>query len=232
MEALKKALAFPMYGAAAWLAWVLTVQAGAPALARLLSAAVVTALAAWLAGAAQRRGAEGRGARALGGAAAALLLGALGVAVVAPYAAASSAAPQGPEAAALSEQPYTPARLAQLRARGEPIFVNYTAAWCVSCQVNDRVALATPRVAEAFRRQGVAYLKADWTRRDAVIAGDLARFGRAGVPLYVVYPAGGGEPAVLPALLTESLVLEAIAKARAAAPGLRTQARNGAVAGA
>jgi thiol:disulfide interchange protein DsbD len=232
MEALKKALAFPMYGAAAWLAWVLTVQAGAPALARLLSSAVVTALAAWLAGAAQRRRAEGRGARALGGAAAALVLGALGVAVVAPYAAASSAPAQGPEAAALSEQPYTPARLAQLRAQGEPVFVNYTAAWCVSCQVNDRVALATPRVAEAFRRQGVAYLKADWTRRDSVIAGDLARFGRAGVPLYVVYPAGGGEPVVLPALLTEGLVLDAIAKARDAAPGVRRQARNGAVAGA
>jgi thiol:disulfide interchange protein DsbD len=232
MGALKKALAFPMYGAAAWLAWVLTVQAGAPALARLLSAAVVIALAAWLAGAAQRRRAEGRGARALGGTAAALVLGALGVAVVAPYAAASSAGVQGPEAAALSEQPYTPARLARLRARGEPVFVNYTAAWCVSCQVNDRVALATPRVADAFRRQGVAYLKADWTRRDPVIASDLARFGRAGVPLYVVYPAGGGEPAVLPALLTESLVLEAIAQARGASSSSQTQARNGAVAGA
>jgi thiol:disulfide interchange protein DsbD len=232
METLRKALAFPMYGAAAWLAWVLTVQAGAPALARLLAAAVVAALAAWLAGAAQRRRAAGRGALVLGGAAAALVIGALSVAVAAPYVAATSAAAAGPEAAALAEQPYTPARLAELRAQGSPVFVNYTAAWCVSCQVNDRVALATPQVAKAFRRQGVAYLKADWTRRDPVIAGDLARFGRAGVPLYVVYPAGGGEPVVLPALLTEGLVLKAIAQARAAAPATQTQARNGAVAGA
>ena len=65
------------------------------------------------------------------------------------------------------------------------MFVNYTAAWCVSCQVNDKVALSTHAVAEAFARHKVAYLKADWTKRDAVIAADLAGHGRAGVPLYL-----------------------------------------------
>jgi thiol:disulfide interchange protein DsbD len=158
---------------------------------------------------------------------------ALAVAVIAPYAPATAEqAPAGPESAALAEQAYTPVRLAELRARGEPVFVNYTAAWCVSCQVNDRVALATPRVAEAFRRQGVAYLKADWTLRDPTIAADLARFGRAGVPLYLVYPAGGGTPVVLPAILTEGVVLKALAAARAPGQPASVQARNGAVAGA
>jgi thiol:disulfide interchange protein DsbD len=232
MDVLRKALAFPMYAAAAWLAWVLTVQAGSPALARLLAAAVVAALAAWLAGAAQRRRARGGRAFALGGAAAVLALSALGAAVFAPYAAATASVVRGPESAALAEQPYTPARLAELRAQGAPVFVNYTAAWCVSCQVNDRVALSTAKVAEAFHSQGVAYLKADWTRRDPVIAADLARFGRAGVPLYLVYPAGGGEPAVLPAILTEGVVLKALAAARAPGQTPQVQARNSAVAGA
>jgi len=112
------------------------------------------------------------------------------------------------------------------------VFVNYTAAWCVSCQVNDRMALSTSRVAEAFRREGVAYLKADWTRRDPVIAADLARFGRAGVPLYLIYPAGPGAPVVLPSILTEGTVLKALAAARPAGGARSVQARNAVVAGA
>ena len=231
MDVFKKALAFPMYAAAAWLAWVLTVQAGASALARVLGAAIVVALAAWLGGAAQRRRAAGEGALALGGAAAALAVVALAAALT-PYPDAGATAAQGPESAALSEQPYTPAKLAELRAQGTPVFVNYTAAWCVSCQVNDRVALSTSRVGEAFRQQGVAYLKADWTRRDPVIAADLARFGRAGVPLYLVYPASGGAPVVLPPILTEGVVLKALAAARAPGGAGSVQARNAAVAGA
>jgi thiol:disulfide interchange protein DsbD len=233
MGVFKALLAFPMYAAAAWLAWVLTVQAGAPALARLLAAAVAIGFAAWLGGLAQRRNAAGERALAPAVAAAAVALLAVGAVVLGPYSAAGSAAAgQGPESAALAEQVYTPGRLADLRAKGRPVFVNYTAAWCVSCQVNDRVALSTRRVAEAFRRQGVAYLKADWTRRDPVIAADLARFGRAGVPLYLVYPAGGGAPVVLPSILTEGVVLKALAAARAPDGAGPVQARNAAVAGA
>ena len=90
------------------------------------------------------------------------------------------------------------------------MLVNYTAAWCVSCQVNDRVALSTRGVAEALDRNNAVYLKADWTRRDAGIAAELASFGRAGVPLYLVYGADGGDPAILPAILTEGLVVKAL----------------------
>jgi thiol:disulfide interchange protein DsbD len=88
--------------------------------------------------------------------------------------------------------------------------VNYTAAWCVSCQVNERVALSTAGVAEALKRHNAVYLKADWTNRDTAIAAELARFGRAGVPLYLVYGKDGGEPAILPALLTEGMVIKAL----------------------
>ena len=96
------------------------------------------------------------------------------------------------------------------------MLVNFTAAWCVTCQVNEKVALSTRGVAEALARTGGVYLKGDWTNRDAVIAGVLAEHGRAGVPLYLVYGVGGREAVVLPQLLTEGEVVEALeAAARA-----------------
>jgi thiol:disulfide interchange protein DsbD len=208
MDAFRKALAFPMYGAAAWLAWVLTIQAGETALARIFIAAIVLALAAWLAGAAQRRAAAGGRPLALGSAAA--LLGALALAgVIWP---AYAEIPAGAAAATTeaASEAYSPERLAALRAEGRPVFVNYTAAWCVSCQVNDRVVISTRAVVEAMKAHGVTYLKADWTKRDPVIAAELARYGRAGVPLYLVYGADGGEPAILPAILTQAVVLKAL----------------------
>jgi thiol:disulfide interchange protein DsbD len=100
-----------------------------------------------------------------------------------------------------------------LRAEGKAVFVNYTAAWCVTCQVNERVAFSTRTAADAFKSSGTVYLKADWTRRDSVIAEDLARFGMAGVPLYLVYPAGGGEPKILPQILTPDIVARAVKEA-------------------
>ena len=112
--------------------------------------------------------------------------------------------------AELASEPYSPARLAELRAEGRPVFVNYTAAWCVSCQVNDKVALSTHAVKAAFARHKVAYLKADWTKRDATIAAELASHGRAGVPLYLVYGSGGGDAAILPSILTPDIVVKAV----------------------
>lgn len=217
MEAFKKALAFPMYAAAAWLAWVLTVQTGSDAVPRILGAAIVLALAAWLIGAAQRRAAVGGRPVALTAAAALLALAALAGGAVWPVYSTAAAAESGSGAAHLEYEPYTPERLAALQAEGRPVLVNYTAAWCVSCQVNDRVALSTKAVSEALTRNDAVYLKADWTNRDPLIAADLARFGRVGVPLYLVYGARGGEPAILPAILTEGLVVKALDKA--AKPG-------------
>jgi thiol:disulfide interchange protein DsbD len=198
MDAFKKALAFPMYGAAAWLVWVLAQQTDSEGLARLLAAAIVLAAAAWLAGIAQRRSAAGARPVAL----------TAGAAVLAALAIAAVVWPQG--ASELPSEPYSPQRLAELHAQGRPVFVNYTAAWCVSCQVNDRVALSTSATIDAFRRHNVAYLKADWTKKDAVIAADLARHGRAGVPLYLVYGGAGGEGVILPNILTEGVVIRAL----------------------
>jgi thiol:disulfide interchange protein DsbD len=212
MDTFRKVLAFPMYGAAAWLAWVLAVQAGPDLLARLLAAGVLLAFACWLAGLAQKRAILGQPSRILG--ITALVIAALSVAAAvwpSPAAAdASAQAASGVDASGLAYEAYSPERLSALQAEGRPVFVNYTAAWCVTCQVNERVAFSTRIAAEAFEASGTVYLKADWTRRDAVIAEDLARFGRAGVPLYLVYPAGGGEPRILPQLLTPDIVARAV----------------------
>jgi thiol:disulfide interchange protein DsbD len=210
MDTLRHILAFPMYGTAAWLLWVFTLQAGSSALAALLTAAVLAGLCAWLIGAAQRAGG------ALIPGVAALIVAALAVACLwvgarqtAPAALASAASPAGGAAEAPS-QIYTPEKLAELRAQGKPVFINFTAAWCVTCQVNERLALGTGAVAKAIADTGTVYLKADWTNRDAAIAKVLAEHGRAGVPLYLVYGAGGGDPVTLPQLLTPGAVVSAL----------------------
>jgi len=212
METFKKALAFPMYAAVVWLVWVLTVQTGSDTVPRILGAGVLLAAAAWLAGSAQRRNAEGRNAVPLAAVAAILaVVAVVGGAFWPKYAEAGAETPSG--AAHLDYEAYSPDRLAAIQAEGRPVLVNYTAAWCVSCQVNDRVALSTKGVHDALARNNAAYLKADWTKRDPQIAAELARYGRAGVPLYLVYGAKGGEPAILPAILTEGLVVKALNKA-------------------
>jgi thiol:disulfide interchange protein len=110
--------------------------------------------------------------------------------------------------AVLASEPWSPGRVTELRNEARGVFVNFTAAWCVTCKVNEAAAF-TPRVAQAFETENVAYLVADWTNRDETIAAALAEHGRAGVPLYIYYPPDG-EPRVLPQLLSEPLMLETI----------------------
>ena len=211
METFKKALAFPMFATVAWLVWVLTVQVGSDAVPRILGAAIVLALALWIAGTAQKRVATGGRPIVLASLAAGLGLIAVGGGAFWPqYTLAAPTEVAGADATHLDYEPYTPERLAALQAEGRPVLVNYTAAWCVSCQVNDRVALSTKAVSEALTRHNAVYLKADWTKRDPAIAAELARFGRAGVPLYLVYGARGGEPVILPSILTTGVVVKAL----------------------
>jgi len=126
---------------------------------------------------------------------------------------------QSPEPVAplggLGWEPFSPERLDALRASGKPVFVNVTAAWCVTCLVNERVALRSAAVADAFAKKGVVALRADWTNRDPAISRMLGSLGRNGVPLYVLYPSGaraGAPPSLLPQILTEGAVIDALDK--------------------
>jgi thiol:disulfide interchange protein len=204
MEWLKQALAFPLYASVAWLVWVVSEQAGPPGVAAALGGLVLIAAGAWLHAAA--RGAGGRARRLASASAVVLVAGAV---ALGPLAGGSRPAATT-RAETSAWEPFTPERLAAARAAGRPVFVNVTAAWCITCLVNERVALG-PAVSEALARKGVTALKADWTRRDPAITALLGSFGRNGVPLYVVYPAApSAAPAVLPQVLTEGMVLEAL----------------------
>ncbi|MBI0536734.1 cytochrome C biogenesis protein [Roseomonas sp. KE2513] len=200
MERLRQLLAFPMYGAAAWLAWVASVQAGPEGLAWVLAGALLVGFAGWALGVAQATG----GGRIGRGAAVLAVLGAL---ALLPMVSGSTPAAT---AAVPGEEAWSADRLAALRAEGRPVFVNLTAAWCITCRVNERVALDTEATRAAFTRVGVALLTGDWTRGDPAITALLRERGRDGVPLYLFYPAGGGEPVALPQILTERMVIEAI----------------------
>jgi thiol:disulfide interchange protein DsbD len=206
MQKVKQALAFPLYASVAWLVWVVSQQAGPPGVAAALAGLVSIGFAAWLYQAS-------RGARVVWRRAATVTVAALAAGAVAlgPLTGAVSPAPPASAARADGWEPFSPTRLAELRAEGRPVFVNVTAAWCLTCLVNERVALRSPAVTEALARQGVARLKADWTRRDPVITEVLGAFGRNGVPLYLLYPPrAAGAPAVLPQILSESAVIDAI----------------------
>jgi thiol:disulfide interchange protein DsbD len=204
MERLKQFLAFPMYGAAAWLVWVLAQQTGPDGVLTALVGGVLVALAAWAYGAAQQAGGTGRLGRAT---AAVSVIAALALLPLLSTAPAASAAVSG------NAEPWSAARVAELRAEGRPVFVNLTAAWCISCKVNERIALHTEATQRAMREAGIAQLTGDWTRGDAAITALLREHGRDGVPLYLLYPAGGGAALVLPQILTEGMLREAIAQA-------------------
>lgn len=210
MERIKQGLAFPMYAAAVWLVWVLAQQAGTDSIVIALGGMVFIALAAWSYDISrsgrpwtQRLGA------AVATAAVAIAVGG-GYFGISPQTEAL-ARTAGTVAHHSDWEPYSPERLQTLRADGQPVFLNFTAAWCISCLVNERVALRQNSVTEAFNKSGIAYLKGDWTNQDPRITEKLAEFARTGVPLYVFYPAGiDAKPVVLPQILTADIVLNAI----------------------
>lgn len=215
MDTLKQLFAFPVYGTAAWLLWVLAQQTSPFGLGAALGGLILIALAAW---AYQKSHVWSGGGKVtvLVTAVAALLL-----AIVLPvkFADTATAAPNAATAANAEGSdawvPYSAARVDELKAAGKPLLVNFTASWCLTCLVNERNAFADSAVQEIFRNKKVTLMKGDWTNKDAAISQALSSFGRAGVPLYVVYngKAGSSEPVVLPQLLTAGIVQNAFSDA-------------------
>ncbi len=207
METLRQLLAFPLYLTVVWLAWVLGKQAGVDAVARLLVGLTLVAAALWMVG---RWGVSTK----TGGRAAMI------VAFVLAVAGCVFAWPGGqtgePVAAELSGpwKRWTPDALASARAEGRAVFVDFTASWCVTCQVNKRLVLESDALQARFEERNVVRLRADWTSQDAQITAALRELGRIGVPVYAVYAAGSrGAPILLPELLTQERVLRAIDEA-------------------
>ncbi|MGU3415135.1 protein-disulfide reductase DsbD family protein [Enterobacteriaceae bacterium C34A] len=208
MNVLKHALAFPMLGAFAWLVWVLAQQAGTTALGVLLAGSVALSFAAWLYGIAQRRQLAGRGYRVMYALTAALI-----VAILAPLPGVMKPVESPDVSASTAPIKWTPQTVAEQRGHGKAIFVNFTASWCITCQVNDKTSLSTKAVKEALARTGTLYMVADSTKFNPDVDDALSQFGQGGLPLYVVYPADGGAPKVLPQVLTPTLVVNALNQA-------------------
>ncbi len=206
MDRLKQFLAFPLYGSAVWLLWVLSLQAGPGGVLVGLGGAVLLAFALWClaeAGRVEKSRSIFLVLSVLGTAAALAGLASPLVTTVPQQSATSdSFIPQGWES-------YSDARLQELQRSDKPVFVDLSAAWCLTCILNEKVALDGDMTAELHRR-GIVLLKGDWTNQDPAITALLASFGRNGVPLYVYYPPGGKPPVVLPQVLTSGEVTEAI----------------------
>jgi len=205
MEVLRQAVSVPIFATVIWLAWVLAQAYGAGVLAALLASFLLLAIAGWFLG----RWPARRWAAIV---AALILLGALVLGFLAPGRLAVS-----PETLAPLEmnglwQPWSEEAVSRSLAAGQPVFVDFTASWCLSCQVNERVALGQQEVVRAFQSRNVVLMRADWTRHDEAITRALAALGRSGVPAYALYAPGEKAPRLLPEVLTPGMVTDALGK--------------------
>lgn len=206
METFRQLLAFPLFATCAWLVWVVSFQQGSAGVGLALGGAVLLGLGAWAWGHGQRL-THGKS-LFLCRVTAVLSFGGCVMALVSLV----QLELFPPQAGRSVTEPFSEQRLSELRAEHRPVLVDMTAAWCLTCLVNERVALNVPAVQEAFRAQHGVILRGDWTNRNPVLTAWLQTHHRNGVPLYVFYPAQlGANPQLLPQLLTPSLVLNALA---------------------
>ena len=195
MDTFKQFLAFPLYITAVWLLWVAGRQTSMDVAAAVVLGLILLVMGLWIWKISVRP--AGR----------LIAIAVMAAALAAPL----STLSEDSEKAAFED--YSPERLATLRDSGQPVFINLTADWCITCLVNERVALSSDKVAQLMDDQGIVYLKGDWTNSDPQITALLNRFQRNGVPLYLIYPRGAGPAQILPQILSESMIIEALTQA-------------------
>jgi len=195
MDVFKQFLAFPIYMTAVWLLWVAGRQTSIDVAAAVIIGLILLVMALWMWKLNSKPVTR-------------LIAAALFVAALAVPVAAISESNLEPEFLT-----YSPELLAELRDDNQPVFINLTADWCITCLVNERVALSSEKVIGLMGANGISYLKGDWTNSDPQITELLGRFNRSGVPLYLLYPRGQGEAVILPQILTESMVIDALNQA-------------------
>jgi thiol:disulfide interchange protein DsbD len=209
MEVLRQAVSVPIFGTVIWLAWVIANVYGATMLAALLASFLLLAIAGWFLG---RWPAKGWSA---------VLAGLIGLCVVGLGVYSKSVVEPGFASGRVltlnidappggAWEPWTAEAVAHYGSQGTPVFVDFTAKWCLSCRVNERMALTRPEVMKGFADAHVALLKADWTQHDDAISQTLEKLGRSGVPVYALYVPGETTPRLLPEALTPGIVLDAI----------------------
>ena len=208
MDTFRRGMAFPMFATVAWLVWVLGQQSGIDGAGALLALLVAGSAVVW---ALTLRGRTRWAVASVLIAAGAWLASAIGPNVTKPADfAALAVAPAAGSVASPGWQPWSAERVAELTAAGRPVFVDFTAAWCVTCQYNKRTTLANAAVQADFAARNVALLRADWTRRDPAITAALGQLGRSGVPVYVLH-APGRMPVVMTEILSTAQVHGALA---------------------
>jgi thiol:disulfide interchange protein len=205
MEILRQAISVPIFCTVIWLAWVLAQAYGAAVLAALLVCLLLLAVAGWFLG----RWPAQRWATAV---AAVILLCVVSISAFAPGKLAAAPEVQSGVQSQQQWEPWSQDALNKYQAQGRPVLVDFTASWCLSCQVNERVAFSHPAVKQALQAANVALLKADWTRHDETITQALAALDRSGVPAYALYAPGQSEPQMLPEVLTPGIVIDAVKK--------------------
>ncbi len=215
MVHLRRGLGFALLATLVWLVWLTGRTVGTDGVAALLALLLGIAFVSWIYGALQSSGRQ-TAARVVG----------LGVVVLAVAGLVASPAP-GPTdpgvsgSGALEWRTFDPGAVQEELARGRPVFVDFTADWCLTCKANERFVIGDARVQAELERLGVVTFRADWTRRDETIRSELARFGRAGVPMYLLYsPRDPDRPQILPELLTVDLTLNALRRLEANAKNI------------
>jgi thiol:disulfide interchange protein len=197
MEKFKELLAFPMYASVIWLLWVLGMQTGIGGVSIILCGLLLIIFMLWLH-------------KAVGYCKLSHRLFSIMATIIMLIAMLFYIGKIDKEEMAYT--PYSAQTLASLRAEGKAVYVDVTAAWCITCQLNKNIALETPNTRQVFKDKNITLMVADWTNKNAEITEFLRNFGHNGVPLNVFYPVGGGEPVVLPQILSEDIVIDAVSE--------------------